>query len=278
VHGTAVVTGEVEALLEWLTTKSPAERASVPGLSPSRADIILAGLAVTAELLELVNARKVTVSAFGLREGLLLEMAGAGDATGPRDPLRLIREFVERCQSDRRHVEQVRALALQLLDQLGPALGAEPEDRALLEAAGLLHDVGQLVSYRRHHRHSQQLIMNAERLDFSARDRTIVALVSRYHRKRGPTRKHPEFAELPAEDQAVVRRLAALLRVADGLDRGHTAIVERIQVELADDRCTLRVAPRYVDADLSLEVWGAGRKKDVLEKALGREVVIVQGA
>ncbi len=278
VHGTAVVTGEVEALLEWLTTKSPAERASVPGLSPYRADIILAGLAVTAELLELVNARKVTVSAFGLREGLLLEMAGAGDSAEAQDPLRLIREFVERCQSDRRHVEQVRALALQLLDQLGPALGSEPEDRALLEAAGLLHDVGQLVSYRRHHRHSQQLIMNAERLNFSARDRTIVALVSRYHRKRGPSRKHPEFAELPADDQAVVRRLAALLRVADGLDRGHTAIVERIQVELADDRCTLRVAPRYVDADLSLEVWGADRKKDVLEKALGREVVIVQGS
>lgn len=278
VHGTAVVTGEVEALLEWLTTKSPAERAAVPGLSPYRADIILAGLAVTAELLELVNARKVTVSAFGIREGLLLEMAGAGDSAEPQDPLRLIREFVERCQADRRHVEQVRALALQLLDQLGPALGCEPDDVALLEAAGLLHDVGQLVSYRRHHRHSYQLIMNAERLNLSARDRTIVALVSRYHRKRGPTRKHPEFAELPAEDQAVVRRLSALLRVADGLDRGHTAIVERIQVELADDRCTLRVAPRYMDADLSLEVWGADRKKDVLEKALGREVVIVQGA
>ncbi|HJS46477.1 MAG TPA: Ppx/GppA phosphatase family protein [Gemmatimonadales bacterium] len=278
VHGTAVVTGEVEALLEWLTTKSPAERAAVPGLSPYRADIILAGLAVTAELLELVSARKVTVSAFGIREGLLLEMAGAGDSAEPQDPLRLIREFADRCQTDRRHVEQVRVLALQLLDQLGPALGAEPEDRALLEAAALLHDVGQLVSYRRHHRHSQQLILNAERLNLSARDRAVVAIVSRYHRKRGPTRKHPEFAALPAEDQALVRRLAALLRVADGLDRGHTAIVERIQVELAEDRCTLRVAPRYVDADLSLEVWGADRKKDVLEKGLRREVVIVQGA
>jgi exopolyphosphatase/guanosine-5'-triphosphate,3'-diphosphate pyrophosphatase len=277
VHGTAVVTGEVEALLEWLTTKSPAERAAVPGLSPYRADIILAGLAVTAELLQMVNARKVTVSAFGIREGLLLDMVGVDGPAQPQDPLKLIREFADRCQTDRRHVEQVRMLSLQLLDQLGPALGCEPDDRALLEAAGLLHDVGQLVSYRRHHRHSYQLIMNAERLNFSARDRTVVALVSRYHRKSGPSRKHPEYAELPAEDQAAVRRLAAILRVADGLDRGHTAIVEQVHAELAEERCTLRVAPRFVDADLSLEVWGADRKKDVLEKLLRREVVIVQG-
>jgi exopolyphosphatase/guanosine-5'-triphosphate,3'-diphosphate pyrophosphatase len=278
VHGTTVGTGEVEGLLEWLTTKSPAERQQIPGLSPYRADIILAGLAVTAELLELVSARKVTVSAFGIREGLLLDMVGGDGATAPQDPLRLIREFCERCQTDRRHVEQVRILALQLLDQLGPALGCEPEERALLEAAALLHDVGQLVSYRRHHRHSYQLIMNAERLNLSARDRAIAALVSRYHRKSGPTRKHEEFDALAAEDQLVVRRLSALLRVADGLDRGHTAIVEKLQVELTDDRCTIRAAPRYLDADISLEVWGADRKKDVLEKELDREVVILQGA
>ena len=277
VHGTAVGTGEVEGLLEWLTTKSPAERQQIPGLSPYRADIILAGLTVTAELLELVSARKVTVSAFGIREGLLLDMVGGDGVNAPQDPLRLIREFCERCQTDRRHVEQVRALALQLLDQLGPALGCEPEDRALLEAAGLLHDVGQLVSYRRHHRHSYQLIMNAERLNLSARDRAVVALVSRYHRRSGPSRKHGEFDALAAEDQLMVRRLSALLRVADGLDRGHTAIVEKVQVELTDDRCTIRAAPRYMDADISLEVWGADRKKDVLEKELDREVVILQG-
>ena len=120
--------------------------------------------------------------------------------------------------------------------------------------------------------------MNAERLDLSARDRGIVALVSRYHRKSGPTRKHEEFDTLAAEDQLLVRRLSALLRVADGLDRGHTAIVEKVQVELSEDRCTIQAAPRFMDADISLEVWGADRKKDVLEKELDREVVILQGA
>jgi exopolyphosphatase / guanosine-5'-triphosphate,3'-diphosphate pyrophosphatase len=277
IHGTSVPTGEVEQLLEWLCTRTPEQRKNVVGLNPERADIILAGLAVTAELLDLSDARSVTISAFGLREGLLLEMAGATAPAG-NDPLRVLREFVERCQGDRRHVEQVRYLALQLYDQLGEVLGCTPEERALLEAAALLHDVGQLVSYRRHHKHSYQLIMHADRLPLSPRDRAIVALVSRYHRKSGPKKKHEDFGEMETPDQAIVRRLSSLLRVADGLDRGHTAVVDTVQSELTDERLTIRVAPRLANADISLELWGATRKGDVLARLLGREVEVVNTA
>ncbi len=277
VHGTTVHTGEVEALLEWLCTKTAAERAAVAGLNPNRADIILAGLAVTAELLALIDGRKVTVSAFGLREGLLLEMVGHEGPARPADPLRLIREFMDRCRTDRRHVEQVRLLALSLHDQLAPALGSTPEERWLLEAAALLHDVGQLVSYARHHRHSYQLITHAERIGLGARDRKLVALASRYHRKSGPKAKHEEFSALPVEDQAIVRRVSALLRVADGLDRGHTAAVDRVTATVLDDRCVIRAFPRLEGSDVSLEVYGASRKSDVLAKALGKDVVLAAG-
>jgi len=273
VHGLAVTAAEVEQLIDWLASRTVEERRQVPGLNPERADIILAGLAVTAELLDRVRARNITVSAFGLREGLLLEMAGAKETSTP-DPLRLFREFVERCQSDRKHVEQVRTLALQLYDQLGEELGCGPEERLLLEAAGLLHDVGQLVSYRKHHKHSYELLTHAERLGLAARERGLVALVSRYHRKTGPCRQHAEFAALPPEDQAIVRRLSGLLRVADGLDRGHTAAVEDVTTELSDDALTVRITPRLSGADLGLECWGASRKADVLAKLLKRDIVI----
>jgi len=155
VHGVSVSVSEIEQLLEWLETMSPERRRQVDGLSPERADIILAGLAVTVELLERVDAREVIVSAFGLREGLLLEMVGKEVAEPHKqDPLLLAREFVERCQGDRRHVEQVRRIALLLFDQIGDRMGCGPDERRLLEYAGLLHDVGQLVSYRQHHKHS----------------------------------------------------------------------------------------------------------------------------
>jgi exopolyphosphatase/guanosine-5'-triphosphate,3'-diphosphate pyrophosphatase len=274
VHGVSVTAAEVEQLLDWLASRTPEQRRQVPGLNPERADIILAGLAVTAELLDWVRSRTLTVSAFGLREGLLLEMAGAKEISAP-DPLRLFREFAERCQSDRRHVEQVRYLALQLFDQLGGELGCQPDERLLLEAAGLLHDVGQLVSYRKHHKHSFQLITHAERLGLPPRERGLVALISRYHRRTGPRKKHAEFAALPPADQAVVRRLSGLLRVADGLDRGHTAAVDTVATELTPDALLVRIAPRLAGADLGLECWGASRKADVLAKLLGREVEIV---
>lgn len=277
VHGEEVTTAEVEQLLEYLATRTATQRQEVPGLNPERSDIILAGLSVTAELLDLADARSLRVSAFGLREGLLLEMIGDG-AAPEADPLRPLREFVERCQGDRRHVEQVRLLALSLFDQLGEVLGCEPGERWLLEAASLLHDVGQMVSYRQHHRHSFQLIMHAERLNLGARDRTLVALISRYHRKKGPSLKHTEFAALPEADREVVRRLAALLRVADGLDRGHTSIVDRARTRLMDHRLSIRVVPRVAGADVSLECWGAERKANVLAELLGREVTVAPAA
>ena len=278
VHGVSVTVSEVEQLLEWLETMNPERRKQVAGLSPQRADIILAGLAVLVELLERVDAREVIVSAYGLREGLLLEMVGKEVAEPhEQDPLLLAREFVERCQGDRRHVEQVRRLALMLFDQIGERAGCGPDERRLLEYAGLLHDVGQLVSYRQHHKHSLQLILNADRLNFSARDRQLVAIISRYHRKKGPSRKHELFTQLSESDQGIVRRVSGLLRVADGLDRGHTAVVDTLRTRLTVDKLTITVAPRLAGSDCSLEVWGAERKADVLAKVLGREVVVKTG-
>jgi exopolyphosphatase/guanosine-5'-triphosphate,3'-diphosphate pyrophosphatase len=130
------------------------------------------------------------------------------------------------------------------------------------------------VSYPKHHKHSYSLITHAERLGLAPRDRGLVALVSRYHRRTGPRRKHPEFAALPPEDQDVVRRLSAILRVADGLDRGHSAAVETVAAELRDDALVLTVKAANSQTDLGLECWGASRKADVMAKLLRRDVVI----
>jgi len=86
-----------------------------------------------------------------------------------------------------------------------------------------------------------------------------------------------QFARLNEDDQATIRRVSGLLRVADGLDRGHTAAVDRVTVALEDGRCVIRASPRVKNADVSLEVWGAQRKSDVLAKALGCEVVVEEG-
>jgi exopolyphosphatase/guanosine-5'-triphosphate,3'-diphosphate pyrophosphatase len=272
VHGMRVTTAEVEHLLDWLAAMRPEQRRQVPGLNPQRADIILAGLAVTAELLERLDSPELIVSAFGLREGLLLEMIG-GDAPERRDPTRLAREFAQRCQCDMRHVEQVRALALQLFDRLAEPLGAAAEERHLLETAAILHDVGQLMSYRKRHLYTMDLILHAERLNLSPRERQLVALIARFHRKEAPAAgEHPEFAGLTGADRQLVRRLAALLRIADGLDRGYTSVVEKVRLRLSTDRLLISLVPATPGSDLSLERWGAQRRVDLLAKLLERDV------
>ncbi len=276
VHGIEVTVAEVEHLLEWLSTRTAAQRRSVPGLNPERADIILAGLTVVAALLERLDASSVTVSAYGLREGLLWEMIGTSAAAEPpADPMQLVRDFADRCRTDRQHVEQVRLLALSLFDQIGEAVGGTVEERDILEAASILHDVGQLVSYKSHHRHSYQLIMHADRIGLGARERSLVALVSRYHRRRGPKQSDPPFAALTPDDQALVRRVAGLLRVADGLDRGHTAVVDQVMAELTRKKLVLRITPRRAGANMALEGWAARRKADVLQKVIGRKITII---
>ena len=275
VHGIEVSVAEVEQVLEWLAARTSLQRRSVPGLNPERADIILAGLTVIASLLERLDAGSVTVSAYGLREGLLWQMLGASTApAAPVDPMQLVRKFAERCRTDMNHVEQVRRLALSLFDQIGEAMGCTPEERHILEAAGILHDVGQLVSYQRHHRHSYELIMHADRIGLGARERALVALVSRYHRKGGPRKSHPEFAALPPEDRALVLRTSGLLRLADGLDRGHTAVVEGVTAELTKRKLVVRITPRRSGANMELEGWAARRKSDVLQKVLGKKVTL----
>ncbi len=101
-----------------------------------------------------------------------------------------------------------------------------------------------------------------------------MALISRYHRQTGPRKKHPELAALPPGDQDIVRRLSAILRVADGLDRGHSAAVEAVAARLEPDALLLTVTSGTAQADLGLECWGASRKADVLAKLLQRDILI----
>jgi exopolyphosphatase/guanosine-5'-triphosphate,3'-diphosphate pyrophosphatase len=274
VHGSTVRLPDMQRILEWLTTLSIEERRAVPGLNPERADIILAGIAVATEVLSHFDAPGITVSAFGLREGLLLHLAQP--ASDRKEPSRAtaLRRFADRCRTDRRHVEQVLTLARGLFDHLGKRLGCEAGDWELLEGASLLHDVGQLVSYKGHHRHSYHLIRHAESLPMTPQERELVAIVSRYHRRSPPSKKHPEFAALGQMDRARVKRLAALLRVADGLDRGHVAAVERVRLRVGATKLLIEATPRLATTDLKLEIWGATRKADLLEKLLGVDVEI----
>lgn len=277
VHAARIPRGDVEHLLEWLAGMSADERRALPGLNPERADIIVAGLAVVAEVMARLEAREVLVSRYGIREGILLEAARVAPVIA--DPgearARSVREFAERCHVDFGHAEHVRRLALRLFDSLGGRLGLAPADRETLADAALLHDIGYHINYDRHHKHSYHLILHAELLGVPPAEQVVVANVARYHRGKRPRRRHRNLDSLDKPMRQRIRALAALLRIADGLDRGHVGAVATVRVRWLRRAVRITVVPRRGAEVARLEIWGAHRKSPLLARVAGRPVEIV---
>jgi len=172
---------------------------------------------------------------------------------------------------DEGHGVQVARLAASLFDQLRPLHGMGDGERRLLVAAGLLHDVGQLISFKRHHKHSLRLLAHAELPGFSPREMLLIANLARYHRKRHPHPDHPEYAALPPVDRDRVRRLAAILRLADAMDREHMQRVRLVRVRPQGDELALMIEG---EGDLLLEKWALKKKSGLFSEVYGRRVRI----
>jgi exopolyphosphatase / guanosine-5'-triphosphate,3'-diphosphate pyrophosphatase len=167
----------------------------------------------------------------------------------------------------------VAQLSLSLFDQLHDLHRLGEEERALLHAAAMLHDVGSFVSYNRHHKHSYYLLYHADLPGYTDRERELVATIARYHRRSPPKDRHEEFQRLTPAERIVVKRLAALLRVADGLDRGHRRHVRSVKARLRGTSVHLDVV---ADENSDLELWSARQKSDLLEELSGGPLRIRQ--
>lgn len=276
VHGTRVPREEVEHLIDLLQTASPDERSTIRGLNPGRADIILGGLCVAAEVMARIEARDLVVSGYGIREGLLLESARV--QAQPADPgaarARSVRTLAERCHYEAPHARQVQALALQLFDAIGTRLGMTSTDREILADAALLHDVGYHINYDQHHKHSFHLILHADLLGMSPEEQVLVANVARYHRGSEPRAKHASFGALDPEARRRVEILSGILRVADGFDRGHVGAVGQLKVRWGERAVRITAVPDSKARVLRLELWGASRKARLLERMVGVPVEV----
>ena len=270
--GFRVTAAQIRHLVADLASMSLAERCKVNGLSPQRADIIVAGLAIVERIMRQLHVNVVQVHTRGVRDGLLLTMvqqSPAPPAVPAEDRRAAVEEFAKNCGVDLSHARQVSRIAGTLWQQLAAPLGLRAEDRELIESAALIANVGYLINFEGHHKHSYHLIVNSELPGFERRQLQILANTARYHRGSGPKKKHEDFAELSLEDQARVRALAAILRVALALDRTHQQNVADVRARVRDDGVRI-VIQSQGDADVDL--WAAERKVDMFEKVFGRKV------
>jgi len=167
------------------------------------------------------------------------------------------------------HMEQVASLAVRIFDRLGNLHRLGPRWRVILEAAALVHDIGWTVSAAAHHKHASRIILERGLPGFCERERDLVALVVRYHRKAAPKKKHEGFSRLAAGEQDAVRKLAAMIRIADGLDRTHRRAVEDVDCRVEADGVLFRLR---LSLPASEDIAAAVKKSKLFEEVFGRRV------
>jgi exopolyphosphatase / guanosine-5'-triphosphate,3'-diphosphate pyrophosphatase len=251
------------------------ERLHMPGLDPRRADLSVAGAVLLDTILRRLGAEDLTLCDLALREGLVLDYIHRNSARirkAERYPdvrRRSIIELGERCGFWPEHAHQVARVALSIFDQTRATHGLGDREREWLEYGALLHDVGVHISYERHHRHSYYLIKNGDLRGFEPHEKDVIALIARYHRQATPRKSHEGYRGLDAKLRKVVKRLSAMVRLAEGLDRSHAQGVVSLDFYPRSDHFVARLR---ATGDAELELWAANRHAQPLEEMLGKPI------
>jgi exopolyphosphatase/guanosine-5'-triphosphate,3'-diphosphate pyrophosphatase len=276
-HHVTVSAEQVHAARKWLVSTDLKARLKAPGLDEARADIIVPGAVLIDTLLQELGVRELILCEWALREGILLDYIHghrrslARAEAYPDVRRRSVVSLAERSQWHEKHARKVAELSLSLFDATAKRHRLGDGERALLEYAALLHDIGHHISYLGHHKHTYYLIKNGGLRGFTPLEVEMVANIARYHRRGRPRKKHPGFGDLPRAERRKVEVLAGCLRLADALDRSHRQIVRGVQVSSRGRALRVRLD---VTADPALEVWGAPRRAELLERVLDVSITV----
>jgi len=257
------------------------QRLDKKGLEEKRVDIINPGMVLVNFLLNELQLETIKISEGALREGMILnfinnrkEQLNLDLVANFKDPRRRsVYELLRKCNWAEAHSKHVSIFALQLFDEFKEELKLKESDRDLLEYAALMHDIGYYISYRKHHKHALYLIRYSDLLGFKENEINIMANVARYHRKSTPRKRHKRYRKLSKSNRKRVKKLSAILRIADGLDRSHYQNVQQLEIENKSDTINLLI---MTQADPELEIWGALRKAELLEKLTKKKIKVFQ--
>jgi exopolyphosphatase/guanosine-5'-triphosphate,3'-diphosphate pyrophosphatase len=276
VQGYVIAREELDRLVDELASRTPAERAKLPGIKPSRGDIILGGAIVVQTVMEVGGFEGLEVTEAGLREGVFFEHHLAGEPPLFDDVRRAsVVNLAAQYGMDPEHsahTAHVARLALGLFDELAAAgvHGGDPAERELLWAAALLHDIGMTVDYDDHHKHSRYLVLNAGLPGFAQREVALIGQAVRYHRKGMPSLG--PFGPLAIKgDEERLDRMATLLRLAEDLERSRDQLVRAAHVAVEDGRVRLDLDSA---GDDRVPRWAAGREIELFARAFDRQLTV----
>lgn len=252
------------------------EREAVPGIGPRRAEIIIAGAQVFAELLESFNLRGFRYSPLGLRDGILAQMLASQD-----DRAAAHRQFeIERWESvvatakrygvDMHQAEPVRAHAVQLFRDLKSLHQLPLDYETYLAAAAVLRDTGKFINHQGHHRHAQYIISMSEMYGYTQVQRTIVSAIARYQGKSRPQPDDRALRNIPAGEHKHVERAVVLLRLSVALNQDRASDVLDVVARVYPRRVYLELKPGRTGAEL--ELWSLRKEADYFREVFEREL------
>jgi exopolyphosphatase/guanosine-5'-triphosphate,3'-diphosphate pyrophosphatase len=267
---------DLRKVIKLLCARTLEERCTVPGINPDRADIIIAGAVILEVFMKELSLKTITVTSRGLQDGLLVDYLSRsegfshGRELSPRK--RSVLQLGRACGINEMHARTVTRLALDLFDSARELKLHSFGDweRELLEYATFLHDIGSFIAFSNHQAHSYYLIKNSELLGFDQKEISIMANLTRFHRKRVPGKKSRELAELDLHGREVVRVLSIFLRLGESLDRSHAALIRHARFSRLEKNSV--VLSLDVKGDCQLECWGLENERPAFEKVFKKKL------
>lgn len=261
---------EISRAVEELAEMDSAKRRK--RFDPRRADIVVGGAVVLEAVMRRLKVNTITAVDRGLREGIVYDLIkrrkiDVDDRSLWEGALALGRRFA----FSEAHGVQTAKLALTLFDELASLHQLPAAARPSLEAAALLHDLGQSVNYQKHHKHTHYLILNSDLPGLGERERTLAALIARFHRRSKPEGSHELLAALSPAELRIVRKCATLLRVADSLDRSHHQPVKALSAQVRGRQVVVNLKARD---SVDLELWDLQHELDLFREVFGKTLQV----
>ena len=272
-----ISTTQVRKLFERIAELNLVGRRRITGIGPRRAEIIVPGVAVLLEFLKEFQLPAVYYSRAGVRDGIIADLAarnvGAELSRLSRDQRSEVEGMCRRYGVSIEHARKVAHISSLLFTALQPLHHLPPGSGKLLEASAYLHDVGHFVSSVGHHKHSYYVVANSDMPGFTERERILIAMLCRYHRKALPSPVHNAYQSLSAEEKRIVVLLIPILRLADNLDRGHEQRIQSVLCRVLDGEVLLQVQSQ---GDIDLEQWAAERAGEAFRQVYNRPVFVAK--
>lgn len=272
---TSVSLDELDSILKELQSRSYEERIKDFGLRPDRADVIIPATIVLQNVAREAKVEEVRIPRIGVREGLLFDMAESLKSTaGPLHRTEVVtaaKLLGRKYDYEAQHAFTVARFSVELFDATKKIHNLRYDERTLLEVAALLHDIGYYIGLTDHHKHTLYLINASPIIGLDDVEKAIVANVARYHSRSFPKPTHKEYTALSPKRRQIVVKLAAILRLAEALDREHSNRIQQLEIITGKKKVSLRLKG---DGDMLLEEWALSYNSRLFEKVFKKKVVI----